>query len=77
MKRLFIKESFQGFGIGKLLIEKILAEAKIIGYQKMRLDTYPPKMARAVRIYESYGFREISPYYHNPYGEALFMEKNL
>ena len=24
-----------------------------------------------------YGFREIPPYYHNPYGETLFMEKDL
>ena len=77
MKRLFVKEIFQGLGIGKLLIESILAEARLIGYEKMRLDTYPPKMPRAVKMYESYGFREIPPYYHNPYDGTIFMEKNL
>ena len=77
MKRLFVKDEFRGQKIGIKLIEKLFDEAKNIGYEKMRLDTYPPKMAKAVKLYESYGFVEISPYYHNPYGETLFMEKNL
>ena len=77
MKRLFVREDFRGQKIGKLLIEKLIEEARIIGYEKMRLDTYPPKMAKAVKIYESHGFRRIPPYYHNPYGETFFMELNL
>jgi ribosomal protein S18 acetylase RimI-like enzyme len=77
MKRLFVKDEFRGRRIGIALIEKLIAEAQKIGYEKMRLDTYPPKMAKAVKLYESYGFREIPPYYHNPYGETLFMELNL
>lgn len=77
MKRLFVRESFRGKHIGISLIEKLLDEAKTIGYKKMRLDTYPPKMGKAVKLYESYGFHEIPPYYHNPYGETLYMEKFL
>lgn len=74
MKRLFVREEFQGQKIGISLIEKIIDTAKRIGYQKLRLDTYPPKMQKAVGLYESYGFRQIEPYYHNPFGETLFME---
>ncbi len=77
MKRLFVKEDFRGQKIGIALIEKLIAEARIIGYEKMRLDTFPPKMGKAVKLYESYGFREIPAYYHNPYGETLYMEKDL
>ena len=77
MKRLFVREGFRGQKIGNVLIEKLIEEAKNIGCEKMRLDTFPPKMAEAVKLYESYGFREISPYYQNPYGETLFMELNL
>lgn len=77
MKRLFVKEDFRGQKIGIKLIEKLIEEAQRIGYEKMRLDTFPPKMAKAVKLYESHGFREIPPYYHNPYGETLFMEKDL
>lgn len=74
MKRLFVKEGFRGQHIGQTLIEKLIAEAKISGYKTVRLDTYPPKMGKAVKMYESYGFQEIPPYYHNPFGETLFME---
>ncbi len=77
MKRLFVKDGFRGQKIGILLIQKLIEEAKEIGYQKMRLDTFPPKMAKAVKLYEYYSFVEIPPYYHNPYGETLFMEKDL
>jgi GNAT superfamily N-acetyltransferase len=77
MKRLFVREGFRGLGLGRILIEKLIDEARRLGYEKMRLDTYPPKMGKAVKLYESYGFREIKPYYHNPYGETLFMEKQL
>lgn len=77
MKRLFVRGEFRGQKIGIALIEKLIAEAREIGYGKMRLDTYPPKMEKAVRLYEAYGFSEIPPYYHNPYGETLFMEKDL
>lgn len=77
MKRLFVRENFRGHKIGVALIEKLIEEAKEIGYQKMRLDTFPSKMGKAVKLYESYGFREIAPYYHNPYGETLFLEKEL
>ncbi|MBK7709360.1 MAG: GNAT family N-acetyltransferase [Acidobacteria bacterium] len=77
MKRLFVRDGFRGKGIGVALIETLIAEAKALGYKKLRLDTYPPKMEKAVCLYESYGFREIPPYYHNPYGETLFLELDL
>jgi ribosomal protein S18 acetylase RimI-like enzyme len=77
MKRLFVRDEFRGQKIGNLLIEKLIEEAQVVGYRKMRLDTYPPKMPKAVSLYKSHGFREIAPYYHNPYGETLYMEKIL
>lgn len=77
MKRLFVREEFRGLKIGARLVEKLIAEARTIGYKKMRLDTYPPKMMNAVALYASHGFREIPPYYYNPYGETLYMELDL
>lgn len=77
MKRLFVREDFRGRKIGKLLIERLITEAQNSGYKKIRLDTFPPKMGKAVALYEAYGFYEIPPYYHNPYGETLYMEKGL
>jgi ribosomal protein S18 acetylase RimI-like enzyme len=63
--------------LGKELIEKIIADARQIGYAKMRLDTYPPKMGKAVSLYESHGFREIERYYENPHEGVLYMELGL
>ena len=77
MKRLYLRESARGKGVGMTLIEKVLADAREIGYAKMRLDTFPPKMGKAVSLYESHGFYEIEPYYENPHGDTLFMEKLL
>ena len=77
MKRLYLRESARGNGIGLALIEKLIDEAKAIGYQRMRLDTHPPKMGKAVNIYKAHGFNEIQPYYDNPHKGVLFMEKIL
>jgi len=77
MKRLFVREEFRGMRIGKLLIERLIEDARMIGYESMRLDTFPPKMGKAVQLYESYGFREIAPYYDNPNEGVLFMELDL
>lgn len=77
MKRLYLRESARGKGVGVALIEKIISDAQEIGYEKMRLDTYPPKMGKAVGLYESHGFYAIPAYYHNPHEGVLFMEKKL
>ena len=77
MKRLYLRENARGHGLGRRLVEKVIADAREIGYRKMRLDTYPPKMGKAVSLYEAHGFRPIDAYYANPHGDTLFMELDL
>lgn len=77
MKRLFVRDGFRGMQIGNSLIERLIGEARSSGYAKMRLDTFPAKMGKAVKLYESHGFREITPYYSNPHDGVLFMELDL
>lgn len=77
MKRLYVRDAFRGHRIGVTLIERIMADARDIGYTKMRLDTYPPKMGKAVSLYEAHGFISIPPYYDNPHSDVLFMELTL
>jgi len=77
MKRLFVRDEFRGQGIGQRLIERVIEEARAIGYGRMRLDTLPAKMGKAVGLYRAYGFREIEAYYGNPHEGTVFMELGL
>lgn len=77
MKRLYVRPQFRGLGLGKMLAEKIIAEAREIGYKRLRLDTVESNMTIAVAMYRSMGFREIAPYRPNPSATALYMELEL
>lgn len=77
MKRLFVRDAFRGQGLGRKLVETVIDEAKQIGYERMRLDTLPPKMNDAIALYRSFGFQKIAPYYNNPVPGAKFMELSL
>jgi putative acetyltransferase len=77
MKRLYLRPSFRGKGLGRVIAEKIIAEARNIGYHRMRLDTIAPIMKDAVEMYRKLGFREIAPYRPNPIAGAMYMELQL
>jgi ribosomal protein S18 acetylase RimI-like enzyme len=77
MKRLFLRPEFHGRGLGRTLAEKIISEAREMGYFRMRLDTIPGKMDKAIALYRSLGFKKIPPYYDNPVAGATFMELSL
>jgi putative acetyltransferase len=74
MKRLYLRSQFRGKGLGRVLAERIITEARQIGYQRMRLDTVEPVMKDAVAMYRRFGFKEIAPYCKNPIAGALYME---
>ncbi len=74
MKRLYVRPAFRGLGIGNLLARAILDTARRVGYQKMYLDTVKT-MTKAQSLYESLGFVDTQPYYHNPIEGARFMAR--
>ncbi|MEA5014309.1 MAG: GNAT family N-acetyltransferase [Candidatus Limiplasma sp.] len=76
MKRLYVRPEFRGNQIGRILIQRIIEDAKEIGYKHIRLDTFP-FMESAMRMYHQYAFYEIERYNDNPASTAVYMQKDL
>ena len=76
MKRMYIRPAWRRRGIARELAQELIRIAREIGYERMRLDTLA-SMTPARQLYESIGFRQVEPYYHNPIPGAVFYELDL
>ena len=76
MKRLYVRPLFRKNGIGDFLVKRIIADAKEIGYKKMRLDTLP-FLTSAEKLYRKNGFYDIPCYNNSPMHSSLYMQLDL
>lgn len=82
LKRMFVKEGYQGRGFGKQILDLAIAESKKHGYKFMRFDSLK-RLEKALGLYKKYGFTEIEVEHQNPYYEfevpkdLYFMELKL
>ena len=76
LKRLYVRPEFRGKGIAKMLTDKIILDARRIGYKWLYLDTLP-ELEAAVKLYEKLGFKETECYNDSPSEKTLFFRKEL
>jgi GNAT superfamily N-acetyltransferase len=77
VKRMYVRPQFRGLGLGKLMLNHMVAYAQERGVDVLRLETGIYQM-EAIALYERYGFRRIPPF--GPYFEdpvSLCYEKRL
>lgn len=76
MKRLYVKPEFRNRGIAKTLIERVIRDAKDIGYSSILLDTLP-FLQTAIKMYKKLGFYEIECYNNSPMEKSIYLELDL
>ena len=76
MKRLYVRPSARGSGLGQELVERAIYEAKLAGYLDMRLDVMA-KSEPARQLYKKLGFSIADPVSFNPVPGASFLGLKL
>jgi GNAT superfamily N-acetyltransferase len=89
VQRMYVRPHVRGVGAGRLLVTRLLADARTLGYTTVRLESLRALTA-AHQLYRSVGFVEIEPYaansmdaYQDPSAlatyrrNAVFMEVRL
>lgn len=89
IQRMYVPPAFRGKGIGRAITNRLIEDARMVGYRKLRLESLE-FLDAAHSLYRSVGFREINPYADNSmesfqaaeqldqyYSITVFMEMDL
>ncbi len=79
MKRLFVRSTANGRGLGRKLCEALMLAGVRDGFKTMRLDT-TRDMVEAIGLYRAFGFRDVAPFVEYPERMRpmmLFMARDL
>lgn len=76
IKRLYVRSHFRGHRIGEKMVERLITDARAIGYTRILLDTLP-FLRTAIQMYLRMGFYEIPSYNGSPMENLLYMQYNL
>lgn len=63
--KMYLNASVRGMGLGRKMIDYVLASAKAAGYEEVYLETMP-ELNKAVKVYEQFGFH----YLQGPMGNS-------
>jgi GNAT superfamily N-acetyltransferase len=76
VKRMYVQPAWRGNGVGRALLETLLAGARARGYQTLRLGTLDDMLA-AQALYGSLGFTPIARYRPDELMDTRFFELSL
>jgi GNAT superfamily N-acetyltransferase len=89
IQRMYVPPAFRGKGIGRAIVDRLIDDARSIGYRQLKLESLE-FLEAAHSLYRSVGFREIDPYADNSmesyqareqldryYAITVFMEMEL
>lgn len=76
MKRLYVRPVARGLGLGTLLVDRLIDEAREAGYDEMRLDVLE-EFKQARKLYAAFGFVPAEPVSFNPLPGTQFLGLKL
>ena len=64
VQRMYVQPHVRSIGAGRALVEKLIADARSLGYRSLRLESLKA-LEPAHTLYRSVGFKDIDPYAEN------------
>jgi GNAT superfamily N-acetyltransferase len=64
LQRMYVPPSFRGKGLGRAILNRLIEDARSIGYTRLKLESLE-FLEAAHSLYRSVGFHEIDPYADN------------
>jgi GNAT superfamily N-acetyltransferase len=64
VQRMYVQPHLRGVGAGRALIERLISDARALGYKSLRLESLKA-LEPAHALYRSIGFKDIDPYSEN------------
>ncbi len=62
IKRMYVRPEWRGRAIGRMVFDRLLADARLLDYRSLRLETFG-FMETAVAMYEAHGFTYTGPFF--------------
>lgn len=71
IKRMWVSDIVRGRGVGRRLLDRLVAEARAMGLRRVQLDTNRA-LTEAIALYRSAGFREVEAFNDEPHADLWF-----
>ncbi len=72
LRKMYLRRDDRGRGLGRLLLEDALANARRLGFTRVTLET-ASVLKEAIRLYEAYGFTPCRPDHLSPRCDQAYL----